>query len=331
MQIMTATVGPLATADPDIVSISQVLGGAYALAINGVGASGYSVNNIAQAQNPSGAGDLTLNGTLVTSGVARIPRGQSITITSAGNDSSFTFVVYGQIAVDNPVPGNPLFGSESVAGANTGTVSTRTKFLTVTRVSISGNSAGNVSVGTNGYVATLDLPRRVLITNGGNDTGVTFTVFGTNWQGLPIQEDVVGASGGTIATDQDFSTVTAVWASGAVATTILVGTNGVGSSRPLFLDRFAPAPTALQVVASGTVNYTVQQTLDDPTIIGGPASLDYDDVTWFSHPDSAFVGATASAQGNYAYIPAMTRILLNSGTGTVTYKVLQAASVTGPT
>jgi hypothetical protein len=323
MQIMTATVGPLASAAANNISTSQRSGGAYSLTLNGTLASGFSATNIAQAQDPSGAGDLTLDGSLVVSGVAQIQRGASITITSAGNDSALTFTVYGRIYTPN---GAPLYGSETVAGANTSVVSTRTIFTTVTRVSISGNSAGNVSVGTNGYVATLDVPRRVLITSAGNDSGITFTVYGTDWNGQPVSEVVAGPNATTAQTDRDFATVTAIWPSGAVASTLTVGTNGVASSRPLFLDRFTMAPTSLQIVVSGTVNYTVQQTLDNPASVFSPMA--FDDVTWFSHPDSALVGATSNQQGNYAYIPTMTRVTLNSGTGTITYKVLQAASPT---
>ena len=97
--------------------------------------------------------------------------------------------------------------------------------------------------------------------------------------------------------------------------------SGVASSAWVALDEWAPSATALQTVVSGTVNYTVQQTLDDPN---SPTSavLPYL-VTWFSSPDSTLVAATGNIQSNYAFIPKYVRVLLNSGTGTVTLRVAQ--------
>jgi hypothetical protein len=80
-------------------------------------------------------------------------------------------------------------------------------------------------------VAILDTQRRVLITSGGNDSGIKFTVTGTNDAGVPISETLAGANAGAVATQQDFLTVTQVAASGAVATTVEVGTNTTGSTR----------------------------------------------------------------------------------------------------
>ena len=78
----------------------------------------------------------------------------------------------------------------------------------------------------------------------------------------------------------------------------------------------------IQVTVSGTINYTVQQSLDDPNTIAGG----YVAVTWINHPDPALVAATANVQGNYAYLPRIVRILVNSQTnpGQVTMTVIQA-------
>lgn len=331
MQIMTATVGPLAGADDDNIVDAQALPGAGSFLLSGNAAVGLDADGIAEAQTLAGAGPVTLDGVLVTpySNTAIIANPANITITSAGDDSGVVFSVYGRRYVAN---GNPYYANETIAGTNAGVaVSVINDWVEIISVTADGATANDIEVGVGGYVAVLDQPRRVLMTSAGDDSGTTFTIYGTNWQGLPIQEDVAGTNQGTAYTDQDFQTVTAVLSDAATASTVDVGTNGIASSRPLFLDRYAFAPTSLQVVVSGTVNFTIQQTLDDPTVINVPGSLSYDEVTWFAHPDSALASATASAQGNYAYIPAMTRILLNSGDGVVTYKVLQAASTTGPT
>jgi len=312
---ITYTVGPLAGASANNICVSQVAPGASALVLDGTLTTGYSVNNIATAQAVGSATNLTLNGSTVSGGIAQLG-GRSVVIVSAGDDSGITFTVKGTIAGSAAV----TYGQETVTGANASRVATRTEFLTVTSVASSGAAAGNVSVGTNGTVATLDKARRVLFTSGASDAGITFTVYGTDWSGNEISETITGPAT-TGYTTRDFKTVTAIWPSGATASTLTVGTNGVASSPPILLDTWANAPTALQVDVSGTVNFTVQQTLNDPNRVG------YSNVNWVNHPDSALAAATATAQGNYAYAPNMTRITLNSGSGSITYTVLQASGL----
>lgn len=174
-------------------------------------------------------------------------------------------------------------------------------------------------------VAVLDTPRRILITTSADETSKTFTLYGTDWNGNDVSETIAGVNNTTVQSVYDYSTITRIAVSAALAGAVIVGTNGVASSRPIFLDEWMPAPVSLQAVVSGTVNFTVQQTLDDPTIIG--ATMGYTGVTWVNHPDTALAAATATAQGNYAYAPRMVRVLLNSGTGSVTLTTLQSGSM----
>lgn len=89
---------------------------------------------------------------------------------------------------------------------------------------------------------------------------------------------------------------------------------GPGTGKALPMNYFGRPEVALQVAVTGTVNYTVQQTLDDPA----DASA-----TWLDHPDSNLVAATTSKQGNYAYCPRATRLVVNSGTGTAVLTIIQ--------
>lgn len=160
-------------------------------------------------------------------------------------------------------------------------------------------------------VAVLDTPRRVLFTPAGAEAGnsTIWTVYGTDWNNNSVSETVSGVNNpSTVYTVYDYKTVTRIAVNKAQAGAVTVGTNGVASSRPIFLDNFAPAPTALQVTVAGTVNYTVRQSLDNPNTLSGG----YVNVTWANHPDTALVTATATAQGNYAYIPQVVQLLLNS-------------------
>lgn len=182
----------------------------------------------------------------------------------------------------------------------------------------------NGSLATGG-VATLDKPRRVLITNAGNDTGITFTVVGTGFTGNSISETVTGTSGSAVATTLDFATVTSITTSGSTsASGITVGTNGVAGSSWIRLDDWAPATWSIQIDVSGTVNYTVQTTLDDPNDPTNPVAIG--SVTWLSSSDANLVGASAAKYGTFTGAPRYVRVLLNSGTGTATATLLQSSN-----
>lgn len=181
------------------------------------------------------------------------------------------------------------------------------------------SGANNVNLNgalVSGGTATLDVPRRVLITNVGNDSGVTFTVYGTTFGDVSVTEVLQGTSGSTVASTVDFKTVTRIATSGSTSVSgITVGTNGVAGSRWLRLDSWADAQTAIQCSATGTVNYTVQVTMQDPNDPVSPVSIP--SVTWLNTNDSNAVTAIGSVFTNFDWTPTYARILLNSGTGSV--------------
>lgn len=114
-------------------------------------------------------------------------------------------------------------------------------------------------------VATLDVPRRVLITSAGNDSARTFTVTGTNHTGNPIKEAVTGGNVAGVSTVSDFKTVTRIAVDAATAAAVTAGTNGVASSPWKFTSiHFGPANMSFAVIVSGTVNYSIEYTYDNP-------------------------------------------------------------------
>lgn len=178
--------------------------------------------------------------------------------------------------------------------------------------------AANVTINgalASGGVATLDVPRRVLITSAGNDSGVTFTIYGTTFNNVSVSEAVTGANIGTAVSTVDFKTVTRVATSGSTGAAITIGTNGVAGSRWLRLDNWADAQTAIQCNATGTVNYTVQVTMDDPNDPVSPVGIA--SVTWLNTNDGDAVTAVGDVFTNFDWTPSYARILLNSGTGSV--------------
>lgn len=90
---------------------------------------------------------------------------------------------------------------------------------------------------------------------------------------------------------------------------------GTGSSNVIATDTYiSPFNVGFGVVVTGTVNYTVQHTFDNPQTTASP--------TFFSHPTVA--AATTSQDGNYAFPVAAIKVLVNSGAGTATLTVIQA-------
>ena len=94
---------------------------------------------------------------------------------------------------------------------------------------------------------------------------------------------------------------------------------GALTSNPIPLDVFvSPFNTTLSVTVTGTVNYTVQYTFDNVQATGyTPASGN-----WVDHP--SLTTQTASKDSNLAYPAVAVRIVLNSGTGSVRFTVIQA-------
>ena len=93
-----------------------------------------------------------------------------------------------------------------------------------------------------------------------------------------------------------------------------VSKTGVGSSDSLVINtNISPCNIGFGVIVTGMVNYTVQHTFDDPA--SGFS-------TWFSHPTVASLAA--NADGNYAFPVTGVKVLVNSGAGTATLKLIQA-------
>lgn len=180
-----------------------------------------------------------------------------------------------------------------------------------------------------GGVATIDTSsaansspgRRVILTSGGDDSGITWTVAGTNAGGNAITDTFAGSSGGAAQSNLDFVTVTSITPSGAVASTVTAGTNGVGSSPWWVLNYRGDSPLnvgmAVELV-SGSVNFSIQHTYDDPN------SLPNGVVVPLAFDSPVIQGATATADGAYTTPVVAIRLIINSGTGEVRCRFMQA-------
>lgn len=175
----------------------------------------------------------------------------------------------------------------------------------------------NGSLVVNG-VAILDNPRRVLITTA--DTTHTFTITGATPTGSAISESFLVAGGATYS-QLDYATVSSVTISGAATGAVTVGTNGIASTPWVRLDEWASPPVGIQCNATGTVNYSVQSTYDDPN---SPTNAVLPSAsTWINTNDTNAVNAAGNVQTNFLFTPIFVRVLLNSGSGSVAMTVVQ--------
>lgn len=93
-----------------------------------------------------------------------------------------------------------------------------------------------------------------------------------------------------------------------------VSKTGTGSSPALVMNtNISPFNVGFGVIATGTVNYTVQHTFDDPAV---------GFTTWYAHPTIA--SKTDNQDGNYAFPVTGIKVLVNSGAGTAQLKLIQA-------
>lgn len=93
-----------------------------------------------------------------------------------------------------------------------------------------------------------------------------------------------------------------------------VSQTAAGSTSALVMNTNTnPFNVGFGVIVSGTVNYTVQHTFDDPAV---------GFTTWFPHPTIASL--SANADGNYAFPVTGIRLTVNSGGGTATLKLIQS-------
>lgn len=168
-----------------------------------------------------------------------------------------------------------------------------------------------------GGVATFGAAQKVRLTSGGNDSGITFTFVGTDADGKPQRETVNGTNASNSDTTKFYKTITAITASAAVATTIIVG-NLIASVSPSFLCNTAINPFNLNLYAqlvSGTATFGMDYTFDEP----GPLA------TWIA--DATITAKSASTESTLTKpITALRMNLTASSSGVVSLRVIQAGA-----
>lgn len=164
----------------------------------------------------------------------------------------------------------------------------------------------------------------VTVASVGNDSGITFTIVGKDQDRQDRTYVLTGANAGTATATGYWSEVSSVTSSGATAADITVGITTASSSPTVVLDHYSASGIALGVILGGTATYTVQHTFQDTSAQVWKDGYSWDalDGTWINHDSADLVAATATADGNYAFIPEACRTIISSWTsGTVEFDV----------
>lgn len=173
-------------------------------------------------------------------------------------------------------------------------------------------------------------PRRVLLTYGVEGSARTLRITGTNADNNPIRETlaVPSGGGGTVATVQDFASITeAMPLGGGWTAAATLGTNGTASS-PWQLTN-APHQAAMKITwdgqVSGTVTWGIQWTMsqinDNANQIGS-AFGNYPS-TPVARDISVLTAQTTDAQGSLDNPFTAWRVVVTAGTGSVTVLALE--------
>lgn len=145
-------------------------------------------------------------------------------------------------ASQSPGAGAIALVSASGAGITVGTTITRPD----TGAQVSGllaidTAAAGLAFGQSGQFNAWDptkmISRAVVITSGGNDSGINFTVNGYDLYGYPMTQTLAGGNAAAVTTTKAFKYIASVTHTGSVAGTVQVGTADVFGF-PLLVNRF---------------------------------------------------------------------------------------------
>lgn len=184
------------------------------------------------------------------------------------------------------------------------------------------NASGAITIdGTlaSGGVATLTVPAYLTVFSDKSAT-VTFVASGTRPGGGTQVESIVVTASGTVTGSLSFATVTSIVADAPTSATISVGNAIPGYTDWIPLDIYTPNQvTTISAKTSGTVNYSVEYTNEDPfdrTIQQLVAP----------HPNASLTAASGDETQFTTTLMRAVRLKINSGNGSVRFTVVQQST-----
>ena len=170
-----------------------------------------------------------------------------------------------------------------------------------------------------GGVATLTVPA-VLTVFSEKSATVNFVVTGTAPNGASQTETLAVTASGTVTGSLSFATVTSVVADAATSATISLGNGVPGYTAWIPLDIYTPNQvTNISAKASGTVNYSVEYTNEDPFNTGIQQLA-------VPHPAGSLTAATGDETHFTTTLMRAVRLKINSGNGSVRFTCVQQST-----
>lgn len=170
-----------------------------------------------------------------------------------------------------------------------------------------------------GGVATLTVPAYLTVFSEKSAT-VNFIVTGTAPSGAQQIETLAVSASGTVTGALSFATVTRVLSDAPTSATITIGNAIPGYTGWIPMDIYTPNQvTTISAKTSGTVNYSVEYTNEDPfdTSIVQMA---------VPHPNASLTGATGDETQFTTTLMRAVRLKINSGSGSVRFTVVQQST-----
>jgi len=149
---------------------------------------------------------------------------------------------------------------------------------------------------------------------------VTFVVTGTRPGGGTQTESIAVTASGTVTGSLSFATVTEITASAPTSATISVGNAVPGYTDWIPLDIYTPNQvTNISAKTSGTVNYSVEYTNEDPF----DRSIQQLVVP---HPNASLTAASGDETQFTTTLMRAVRLKINSGSGSVRFTCVQQST-----
>jgi hypothetical protein len=146
-----------------------------------------AVGAIAALQTTAGAGNLLINGTLASGGVATLDTQRTVGLTSAGNLSAVNFTLTGTDQQGRVI-------SEVLAGPNANTVSSVLNYKTITSIAVSAAVGTNVTADTVTTGSSQEIPIDLYV-NQINITLATELTGAANYTVQYTMDNVFGGAG----------------------------------------------------------------------------------------------------------------------------------------
>lgn len=185
--------------------------------------------------------------------------------------------------------------------------------------------AGNLTLTSDAatLVSKTSVPRYGLfisINCAGSDAGRSFVVTGTKPGGASQTETISGTNVGQTLSTLYWESVTQIAVDAATAGAVTAGIRQTGATAWMPLDIYVPnTQTAIQVDVTGTIDYSVVYTIQDPfdTSIT-PIAI--------AHPTAGLTGGSTDVSGQTTVIMRAVRLLINSGSGTAKMTIVQQST-----